>query len=232
MPPLRTINPALQCTAKAKNTGQRCMQPIVPGMTKCRYHGGKSLKGPDQPNWKHGRYSKYLPELVKARYETARRDPELLGLREEIALIDARLSQLLEKVNRGETEMLFPRIQEAFRQVMLGKSQHNEFLELQAFDKLKTLIEEGASESEAWGEIRQSIKLRAELSRGEIKRLETMQQMITATQAMSLLARVVTVIKDNVEDPTTVHKIAIAINGLLDYRASPTALTGGARYSE
>jgi hypothetical protein len=31
---------ASNCTATAKSTGNRCLQPAIPGGTVCRYHGG------------------------------------------------------------------------------------------------------------------------------------------------------------------------------------------------
>ena len=33
------IDPDRQCNAKAKSTGKRCTQPVVPGTAKCRFHG-------------------------------------------------------------------------------------------------------------------------------------------------------------------------------------------------
>lgn len=62
---------------------------------RCRMHGGTQPIGPASPNYKHGRYSKILPEALRAGYEAALADPKLLHLDEEIALIDARIGQRL-----------------------------------------------------------------------------------------------------------------------------------------
>ncbi|MGF6823289.1 glutamine synthetase adenylyltransferase [Microbacterium sp. ZKA21] len=40
----RPSNPARQCTAKAKSTGERCGNPVVPGATICRHHGGAAAQ--------------------------------------------------------------------------------------------------------------------------------------------------------------------------------------------
>jgi len=47
----------LRCTARSKQTGNRCRQHVRPGRRVCFYHGGASLRGIGHPNWKHGCYS-------------------------------------------------------------------------------------------------------------------------------------------------------------------------------
>ena len=49
----------LICNAMARGYGEQCKNPAVRGMTKCRNHGGKSLRGIASATYKHGRYSKY-----------------------------------------------------------------------------------------------------------------------------------------------------------------------------
>ena len=58
-------------------------------------HGGKSLSGIASATWQTGRYSKVLPGNIATRYETARNDPHLYALRDEVALVDARISEML-----------------------------------------------------------------------------------------------------------------------------------------
>lgn len=62
---------------------------------RCRIHGGASLGGIASPTFKTGRYSKVLPEALRYRYEVARDDEDLLSLRDEIALLDLRITELL-----------------------------------------------------------------------------------------------------------------------------------------
>lgn len=85
------------CGAKTR-AGGRCVKPAMPN-GRCRFHGGLSLVGPASGTFKHGRYSKLLPKGLAAHYSAARSDRELLGLREEIALVDARMMQLLEQAS-------------------------------------------------------------------------------------------------------------------------------------
>lgn len=84
-----------QCTAKSKRSRQRCKRHAKPGRTVCKIHGGDTPVGLAAPNFKTGRYSKYLPTGLAERYIVARTDPELLSLRDEIGLVDTRISEVL-----------------------------------------------------------------------------------------------------------------------------------------
>lgn len=61
-------------------------------------HGGKSLVGPANPAWKGGRYSRLFPTQLRARYEAMLADPALLSLSKEVALVDARIGELLDRL--------------------------------------------------------------------------------------------------------------------------------------
>lgn len=68
------------------------------GKTVCRLHGGKSLAGISSPTFKHGKNSKYfahLPDGMAAHFHPD--DPKLIELREELALVDAGVVELLDR---------------------------------------------------------------------------------------------------------------------------------------
>lgn len=66
---------------------------------RCVNHGGRTPRGNASPNFKHGRYSKYLPAHLLDRYSQGQRDEQLLDLRQRIALLDVRLTELLEQLD-------------------------------------------------------------------------------------------------------------------------------------
>jgi hypothetical protein len=89
------------CGAKTRNGGT-CKQPALPN-GRCHYHGGKSLAGIASPTYKEGKYSKHLPQRMREAYALAIDDPQLLEQREQIGIIDARLIDLLARVDTGES---------------------------------------------------------------------------------------------------------------------------------
>src|SRR5579871_5515650 len=100
--PMRQRNPLAmiqRCGAKTRSGGS-CRQWAMPN-GRCRMHGGKTPRGPALPQYKHGRYSKVLPADLAARYAEARTDQELVAFRDDIALVDARLADVLARLGQG-----------------------------------------------------------------------------------------------------------------------------------
>src|SRR5579863_9488305 len=87
-----------QCAAHSKRSGSRCRKWAMRGHTVCRNHGALSPRGVASPAFKTGRYSRSLPARLVGRYQEAVADPELLSLRDDLALIDSRTSALLQRV--------------------------------------------------------------------------------------------------------------------------------------
>src|SRR5690606_19849988 len=103
-----------RCTAKAKGSGERCKNAAVNGFTVCRMHGAGSKGKPGGRPIKHGRYSKHLPERLAGKYAEAQADERLLELRDEIALLDARLGELLGSLDAGESGALWQALKAAY----------------------------------------------------------------------------------------------------------------------
>src|SRR6187399_1656871 len=89
------------CGAKTRQ-GDTCQRPGMPN-GRCHLHGGKSLGGVASPSFTTGKYSKYLPTRMLDRYHEAAEDHELIALREDVALLDARIADMLQRVDTGES---------------------------------------------------------------------------------------------------------------------------------
>lgn len=91
-------------TCGARNrAGEPCRNSPSFGRRRCRFHGGHALVGASHPRFKDGRYSRYLPRDLAQRFQASLHDPSLLSLREDVSLIDARLEQLLRRVQTTES---------------------------------------------------------------------------------------------------------------------------------
>lgn len=196
-----------ECGAK-KRDGNPCRKA---GMAngRCRLHGGASLAGIASPTFVSGRYSKYLPPRMMERYVEARDDAELIDLREEVALTDTRLADLLKQVDTGESGALWAKLQGAFAQYVKLKDDPSKRLEaFAAFSLCESLIEQGLSDRFAWAEIGGLIEQRRKLVESETKRLKDLQQNITAERAMLLIRAVADVVKKHVTDPKQLAAIS------------------------
>lgn len=195
------------CGAKT-NAGTPCRaQPMPNG--RCDKHGGKST---GHGTLKHGRYSKFLPVRLAARYEEARQDVQLLSLSEEMALLDARLAEVLEGLDQAESALGWQKAFDVWEKAK-GADQAER---LALFRELDDLLRHGLGQQQKWQEVATIMELRRKLAQTEAKRLADMQQFITAQQANLLVAALIRVVQENVDDGRTRQRISIELARLLD----------------
>jgi hypothetical protein len=200
------------CGAKTRG-GTPCKRAAMPN-GRCRLHGGASLSGTASATFIHGRYSNSLPARLATRYAEAQSDDNLLALREEIALTDARLADVLSRVDRGDSTALWKQTLAEFQEVASANA-----LGLPQGTPLRVLrktIESGMADWAAWDEVAKLLEQRRRLVESERKRLVEMQQMITSERAMVLIARIAGIIQLYVTDPTTLAAISAELGKLID----------------
>ena len=176
-------------------------------------HGGKSLAGVASPLLKNGRYSKYLPERLQERYRTAVTDPNLLVLREDISLLDARLADVLTRVDTGESGARWKQVKTACTAYAKARNTEEENA---CWDDLRAAISAGVADYEAWDEIHDVLMRREKLVASERKRLVDLQQMITAEQANVLMKQIADSIRTHVTDRDAVQAISADLLRLLN----------------
>jgi hypothetical protein len=173
------------------------------------------LAGAAAPAYKHGRHSKYLPARLVERYGEAVGDSELLALRDEIALVDVRLGELLERIDTGESQALWMQLGATFEEMQQSYASQNASGFARAVKNLAAIIEQGGRADQVWDDIGKQLEQRRRLVESERRRLVDMQQMLTAEQAMVLLAAVVDVVRQNVTDRDTLAAISADIKRLV-----------------
>lgn len=97
---------ARRCTAVNLKSGRRCKNMAVAGSTTCRFHGAGSPGAGRAPGpaIQRGRHSRYLPRRLMETYQRGMTDPDLLALRDEIVLLDARINDLLKEVRKQDSK--------------------------------------------------------------------------------------------------------------------------------
>lgn len=165
------------------------------------------MAGAASPVLKTGRYSRHLPERLLARYEEAQTDADLLVLRDEVALVDARLAELLGRVDTGESAGRWHAAQVAFAELQKARTKSDAKAFAAAMDELEGILIKG-NDFGLWNEITSLLGTRKQLVESERKRLVEMQQVITAERAMVLLTTVVDIIRTHVTDRDTLAVIS------------------------
>ena len=185
------------------------------GSSKCRMHGGSSLAGIASPSFKHGRYSKHLPERLASRYAEALADPKLLELRDDIALLDVRLGELVGRVDTAESASHWKAVQTAHSALKVAIGSKDSAAFQVAMVALGEAVDVGGSDYGLWREIAELVEQRRKLSESERKYQIAAQQMISSEQAMVLLAGVVAVIQRHVASKELLGLISYDLRSLV-----------------
>ena len=179
---------------------------------RCYNHGGPTPKGRDSPSWKHGRYSKYIPGNLQGRYAAAISDPNLLSHDDEIALIQSRLSSLLEKIisapDSGATwrelkkhMAKFDSEQRQAQRLDEGDAQQKHLSNAAlALEQMRMMIRRGVAEWAAWGEVLTLTDHMRKLKDSEQKRRVDGQHILYIEDVMALFDYTVNLINEIVTD--------------------------------
>lgn len=203
----------MRCTAKNRS-GAQCGHYAINGTSKCRYHGGASLVGVASKTFKHGRYSKDLPTRLAARYSEALADEKLIELRDEIALVDVRQGELLARLDSGLTLRHWRAAQRAHADMLVAMDAKDVPAMQQAINDLGAALTLGTNDGVQWAEIMDLTEQRRKLVESEQKRMALAQQMITAEQGMTLIARLVEIVRKNVNDQSVLDAIAAELRAV------------------
>jgi hypothetical protein len=203
------IQHAPKCGAKNK-AGNPCGSPAMQN-GRCRIHGGASLSGAASPTFKTGRHSKHLPTRMLAQYEATKNDPNILALNDEIAMYDARLNDVLLRVDSGESGHLWRELKATYKALQDANRRKEPALVQELMTDLGALITRGHSDYAAWSEIGRIIEARRKLVESERKRLVDMQQMMSAEQGMMLVAQIYEQVKLHVSDRATLNAIGMGL---------------------
>lgn len=226
-----------QCLSKAHRTGEQCRNRALPPTTRCKRHGGMSLRGPAHPRFKHGRDSSLMQALPKHMREvfgkTMKRD-DLVHLRGEISLLEAREVELLQQLQGGGSEEFWKKIRklrhehdELCRDLEDRRSgAGGEKWDQEAIDRAQSkidrvteqillMIDTGAHDAGVWREILEAVEMRRRLSDTERRRLEMLQAFLTPDQAMAFALHLVAIVRDVVEDKRQLSAIVARVQQLL-----------------
>lgn len=227
-----------ECQAWNKNQGRQCENSPMDGKRVCWVHGGASPSGIASPSFRTGRYSKHLPVRFAASYENAMRDENLVSLRAEISLIDARTEELLSKIDAGESYEIFKRLRVSMStfdslnrragRLQPGDSNRDNLLSQAAeqLNEIRHLIQTGLGDWAVWADIKDNLQLRKTLADSERRRLVDLQQMMTSEQARILIQSLTAAVLQNVTDRTSLSRIQSEFIRILSRASVPDALPG------
>lgn len=76
-----------RCTGWSRNAGRQCTKRAIRGRTKCKNHGGKSLRGVNSPRYKGKGKSIDMPTRLAEQYRQWLEDEDRLSIDKELAIM-------------------------------------------------------------------------------------------------------------------------------------------------
>ena len=198
----------MHCKAWSRRNQQQCRNHAMRGQEVCRMHGGKTPRGPASVHYKDGRHSRFLPARMFAAYQAAGLDPELMSLRQDLALLEARLIDVLPRVDTGEAGVVWREAQAAMTTFHRAKARQDVDGMTRALAHVQRVITQGAADYAAWREVGKLIDQRRKLVEAEQRRLAQASEMISRDQAMALLGQVVEIMRRHIPDRDILSAIA------------------------
>lgn len=187
------------CGARTRDGGH-CGNLPLEDRSRCRMHGGESLRGPRVNTFKDGMRSRVLPTRLLDRYQAALDDNTLLSLREDVALITTLLDDKLERWADSGSD---PDWQDVFAQIDLIKTSFRSWEWERAEQELQLLVDRvqaRRSEGVILDEVRSLIDQRAKLATQEHRRLIDLDQVLTVEQVVTIAAALAAVVREIVPD--------------------------------
>lgn len=202
-----------------RTDGLPCGSPYVLENGLCRRHGGKVAKGLAHANFTTGRGSrvfKHLPERFHAAFQASITDDDLLSMRTDISISDARIEELLTRLDTGESKLRWKEISELQARMVDALSaappDTDDLRDLA--EQLRHLTVQNRQDEDQWEAIRSQTNFRKNLVDAERARLKDIHAFITAEDALVVVMRLVDVIVRHVEDPSALNAIMTEVEVL------------------
>lgn len=193
---------APRCNA-IKKDGTRCQGTAMKTNGRCRIHGGKTPHGMASPHYKGRDYSKRIPKgagnLLES-YVEVRNDQELLNLSGEAALIAARVSELVGKIDVGESLERWKKVREQWRIYSMAIRAKDSLAASDAKAELDKLLSITPQEWYVWDEIYKAIRELRGVTSQEQKRRMDMNALVSTEEAIGFISEVLAVVKKELED--------------------------------
>lgn len=201
---------------KRGKPGCFCKLPPLRGRTRCKFHGGMTPQGAASPHFINGRRSRHLPTRLGANYEEARRDPDLVKLRDDLAVTDALLTETLESLKDGSSE--WARALESFERFQQKQAAKDLTGMAAALTEHAAILKGGAAGVVTRDRILEIVMVKRKLVDSEVKREKTLFQMMSSAQVMTFVAALVAAVQEEVPDAAIQARIDAKFQRLLSAR--------------
>lgn len=179
----QALGHAICAAGPHENRPYPCPNPQALGTRRCKSHGAKTALGPANPAWRNGRSSillKKAPTQLKAGLKASLEDPNLLELRPELAMLDARVGELWERLKEGGSNEAWEQMRTLVGDLALALAEDDADQLHAVATAMSATVDQHFDEVSTWHELRETAKLRARITGEERKRLQVLHGFVRA----------------------------------------------------
>jgi hypothetical protein len=176
------------CGATTRSGGVCRKPPMANG--RCRYHGGMVLKGPAHPSYKHGRYSKYVPQHLGRMIDDMAGDPNRLDQTEQMAILDAMLVETLKDFAAGGGGRVWDELTKLKQDYDRAGYRKDAQTQVGIIREVWAIVEGAQAKWMASKEAREIIGDRRKVTESERKRMQEEKQMIPLDQVAMAMSQI------------------------------------------
>lgn len=191
---------------RIKKNGERCKAGALKNHPTqyCRAHA--KPVGIEAGGTKHMKYSTVLPPKIAERYLEAVEDRELSSVKHELALVDRRIEELVDRMGGNASKKAWEAALFKCRALSKKKEEQGQ-IEQEDIDSVVEMLAAGLDESITWDEAYRAISLRNRLADTEVKRMRVLDNMVPITQVIALLTAVANIVRNNVSNGVEIETV-------------------------
>jgi len=184
----------------------------------CWLHGGRSLRGIESATFKHGRFSKYLPDNLFSSYVDFMDDPRKLGLDDEMALVRAMIGDRLEDLDGLGSAKTWHQLKKTYGKMMTAQERREKQRFAQYLIEIGEIIDHGHDQTSTRQEIVKLIDSERKLIDTQRQLFIDMGEFITRGMVLLIMRRIMDSVTEEVREleggPEAIQSVADTIRGL------------------
>jgi hypothetical protein len=212
--------------SRMSQKGTPCKKNKMPGSRACIFHSGtKRARGRKSHVLARGEISRleeFVPPEISSLIARAREDPELLSIRQDVALLDARRAILAGRLYTGESGSLWAALNKQWSALADANQKARQAREAddataaekwrtkaqEAISEIGRIIQQGHKDESSWKELIATTRDLVNMKGQEHTRLERLSQVIYAEDMMNMCAVLLRSVLEHVSDGQSRLKIA------------------------
>lgn len=175
---------------------------------------------PAKPNDKasKGYLASITSEEIQGHYTEVLDSDALLDSTEEIALMTARIKQLLGRLDTMESAALFTNVRQAWNDFNAAQAARDEAGVVAAARRLHSLLNGQRDDYQVWEDVMRAIDVQQKLIAQESKRRVDGAKVMKTDDAMTFVLQILHIVRKHVNDPATLKKIQVdAQKAMIDH---------------